>query len=76
MNILNPVEVLMKMFSQAQELTQGDEERTEVEAPGGRFYYHFNNLRFKQSQDSDDLSAAPVVVYVVSSDIIKCRLLQ
>ena len=38
-------------------------------------YYHFNNLRFKKSQNLNYYSAAHVVVDCVSSWILKCRLL-
>ena len=41
-----------------------------------RFNYNFNNLRFKQTQDINDCSAAHVVIYVVSSEILKFRLLN
>ena len=35
---------------------------------------HFNNLRFKQSQDIHDLSAAHVVIPPVSSEVLKLSL--
>ena len=38
------------------------------------FYYHFSNLRFKQTQTINDISAAHIVICVVSSEILKCRL--
>ena len=37
-------------------------------------YFHFNNLRFKQTQNATDSSAAHVLVSFVSSEIRKCRL--
>ena len=40
-----------------------------------RFYYHFNNLRFKQDTNINDLSAAHVAISFVSSEHVKCRLL-
>ena len=40
------------------------------------FYYHFNNLRFDKHKTSTTLSAAHVVVYAVSSGILKRRLLK
>ena len=39
-------------------------------------YYHFNNLRFKQSQQTKDVSAAHAVMLFVLSEIIKCILLK
>ena len=39
------------------------------------FYYQFSNLRFGKTQNVNDCSAAHVVVYVVSSEMLKCRLL-
>ena len=35
-----------------------------------------NNLRFKTTQTINDVSAAHDVVYVVSSELLKCRLLK
>ena len=40
------------------------------------FYCNFNNLRFNKSQNTNDESAAHVVVYAVSGDIVTCRLLK
>ena len=40
------------------------------------FYYHFNNLRFKQTQQINDCSAAHVVIPFVSSKHLRCRLLK
>ena len=34
------------------------------------FYYHFNNLRFKRTQNINACSAAHVVISFVSSDIM------
>ena len=39
-------------------------------------YYHFNNLRFRESQHVIEFSAAHVVTYCASSEIMKCRLLK
>ena len=39
-------------------------------------YYHLNNLRFNKSQNNNDVSAAHVVMCVVSSDIMECRWLK
>lgn len=38
------------------------------------FYHTLNNLRFRKSQNVNDLSAAPVDIPVASSEIMKCRL--
>ena len=40
------------------------------------FYYNFNNLRFKTTQNINELSAAYVVVWFVSGGIMKRRLLK
>ena len=40
------------------------------------FYYHFNNLRFKKSQNVKECSAAHEVISFVSSETFKCRLLK
>ena len=40
------------------------------------FYYHFKNLRFGKSQHINVFSAAHVFMYVVSSEIMKRRLLN
>ena len=40
------------------------------------FFYHFNNLRFKQPQSLNDFPAAHVVSSFVSSETLKCRLLR
>ena len=39
-------------------------------------YYHFNNLRFNNSQNLNDVSAAHEVVCFVPSENLKCRLLK
>ena len=40
------------------------------------FYYCFNNLRLRQTQDIKDCSAAQVDIYFASSEIMNCRLLN
>ena len=39
-------------------------------------YYDFNNLRDRQSQNINGCSAVHVIMYVRSSEIMKCRLLK
>ena len=38
------------------------------------FYFHFNNLHFKQSKHTNDISAAHVVISALSSETMRCRL--
>ena len=40
------------------------------------FCYNFGSLRFKQSQNLNDLSAVHVVVLFASSEVMTCRLLK
>ena len=40
------------------------------------FCYHFNNLRFKQTQHIDYISAAHVVISFASSEHLECRLFK
>ena len=40
------------------------------------FYYHFNNLRFNQSQQINEFPAAHVIVLFALSEILKGRLLK
>ena len=40
------------------------------------FYCNFDNLRFRNSQNTNDCSAAHVLISVVSSEILKCTWLK
>ena len=40
------------------------------------FYLHFHNLRFNKTQSIDESSAAHVVISIVSSEQLRCRLLK